>query len=53
MPYELNIMTKTTTEKYTADRIDYSLKVLEQYVKALSEVRTSGVIDYKEFPFGM
>jgi azobenzene reductase len=40
-------------EKYTADRLDYSLKVLEQYVKALSEVRTSGVINYKEFPFGM
>ena len=40
-------------EKYTADRLDYSLKVLEQYVKALSEVRTSGVINYREFPFGM
>ncbi len=40
-------------EKYTADRLDYSLKVLEQYAEALSGVRTSGVIDYKEFPFGM
>ena len=40
-------------EKYTAERLDYSLKVLEQYAKALSSVRNSGVIDYKEFPFGM
>ena len=35
------------------NRIDYSLRVLCQYAQALQSVRDSGVVDYKEFPFGL
>lgn len=34
-------------------RIDYSLRVLVQYAKALRLVRQSGVIDLDTFPYGM
>lgn len=34
-------------------RLAYSTKVLFQYAKALKEVRASGVIDTKTYPFGM
>ena len=34
-------------------RIDYSLKLLLQYSKALAGIRESGVLDHKSFPFGM
>ncbi len=34
-------------------RIDYSLKVLLEYARALRQVRESGVIDLKTFPHGM
>lgn len=33
--------------------IDYSVKVLIEYTKALKGIRESGVLDYKSFPFGM
>jgi NAD(P)H-dependent FMN reductase len=35
------------------ERIDYSLRVLVEYAKALRLVRESGVIDLKAFPYGM
>lgn len=35
------------------ERLDYSLKVFVEYVKALNLVRNSGVIDHKNFPWGM
>jgi NAD(P)H-dependent FMN reductase len=34
-------------------RIDYALAVLLEYGKALSSVRASGVLNRKEFPYGM
>ena len=34
-------------------RIAYSLGVLLEYAKALRQVRASGVIDHKSFPYGM
>jgi len=34
-------------------RIDYGLAVLMQYAEALRQVRASGVLDRKEFPYGM
>jgi NAD(P)H-dependent FMN reductase len=34
-------------------RIDYSLSIFIEYVRALEAVRKSGVIDLKQFPFGM
>jgi NAD(P)H-dependent FMN reductase len=34
-------------------RIDYSLQVLAEYGKALATVRESGVLNRKDFPYGM
>jgi NAD(P)H-dependent FMN reductase len=34
-------------------RIDYGLGLLEQYSKALSQVRESGAINHKDFPYGL
>ncbi|NWG13469.1 MAG: NAD(P)H-dependent oxidoreductase [Acidobacteria bacterium] len=34
-------------------RIEYSLRVLLEYARALRSVRESGVVDLKRFPFGM
>jgi hypothetical protein len=34
-------------------RLDYFLRVLKEYAKALSTVRASGVIDTKSFPNGL
>jgi NAD(P)H-dependent FMN reductase len=34
-------------------RLDYSLAVLAEYGKALKQVRDSGVLDRKAFPYGM
>lgn len=33
-------------------KIDYSLLMLQEYSKAMGAVRTSKVLDYKNFPFG-
>jgi NAD(P)H-dependent FMN reductase len=35
------------------NRLDHGLGILIEYAKALAQVRASGVVDYKEFPFGM
>ncbi len=40
-------------EKYIRGRVDYSLKVLEKYAEGLDVVRNSGVLDAKNYPFGM
>jgi NAD(P)H-dependent FMN reductase len=34
-------------------RIEYSVRVLLEYAKALQSVRSSGVFDFKNFPYGM
>jgi NAD(P)H-dependent FMN reductase len=34
-------------------RLDYSLSVLTEYAKALQTVRASGVLNRKDYPFGM
>jgi hypothetical protein len=40
-------------DEATRSRIRYGVKVLGEYAKALSLVRESGVVDHKNFPFGM
>lgn len=35
------------------ERLNYCLRLLMEYVKALQLVRTSGVVDLKTFPYGM
>ena len=40
-------------DSYIRKRSSYALKVLEQYTKALIEVRKSGVIDHKTYANGM
>jgi NAD(P)H-dependent FMN reductase len=44
---------KDADEKYLRGRIDYSVKLLREYGKALKGLRESGVIDAKNYPFGM
>ena len=41
------------TDKRNTERTDYALRVLIEYAKALTQVRTSGVIDYEKFPNGL
>ncbi len=43
----------TPREENLRERITYSLKVLVEYTKALTPLRSSGLFDYKSFPFGM
>jgi len=40
-------------DQFIRARIDYCLRLLEQYALALRQVRESGVIDHKSFPNGM
>ncbi len=40
-------------DTYVRDRIEYTLKVLACYAPAFRQIRQSGVIDLKAFPFGM
>jgi NAD(P)H-dependent FMN reductase len=40
-------------DAFLRKRLDYSLAVLAEYAKALKLVRDSGVLNRKEFPFGM
>lgn len=40
-------------DQYVRDRLDYSLSMLNEYAKALVAVRSSGVVDRKQYPFGM
>ena len=51
-------MLKTETPASSHDekiriRIEYSLKVLLEYSKALSHIKSSPLLDYKNYPFGM
>jgi NAD(P)H-dependent FMN reductase len=39
-------------DKQIQARLDYSLKLLDQYALALKQVRNSGVVDAKNFPMG-
>ncbi len=40
-------------DAYIKRRISYELAVLAEYAKALKKVRSSGVFDYVQFPYGM
>ncbi len=40
-------------DAYTRKRLDYGLRVLVEYAKASKLVRESGVLNRKDFPFGM
>ncbi len=44
---------KSQDDEYLRGRLDYGLKVLAEYSKALRLVRESGVIDHKSYPNGM
>lgn len=44
---------KNEDDRYIRSRIDYGLKMLEVYGRALRVVRESGVVDSKNFPNGM
>jgi hypothetical protein len=43
----------TKEDSHIRQRLRYALKVLEEYGKALKQVRASGVIDHKTFKSGM
>lgn len=51
----LNDPLKSTSpdDDYIRGRLKYSLRMLQEYARALSLVRASGVPDYKTYPFGM
>ena len=51
--FALDDKVENEQDQYLFPRIDYALNLLEQYAKALKQVRDSGVIDYKNFEFGM
>jgi NAD(P)H-dependent FMN reductase len=40
-------------EVYLYKRIQYELQILKQYTTALKSVRESGVLNFKDYPFGM
>lgn len=40
-------------DRYFRDRLEYSMKVLMEYAKAMQPIRTSGAVDFKKFPNGM
>lgn len=44
---------KDSFESDLRNRLDYFLRVLKEYAKALSSVRASGIIDTKTFPNGL
>jgi NAD(P)H-dependent FMN reductase len=44
---------KSDRDQTTRGRLDYSMKMLLEYAKALSQVRHSGVINHAEFPYGL
>lgn len=49
-------MTDEPASKFETEvrtRLDYSLRLLAEYSKALALVRSSGVVDTKTFPFGL
>lgn len=39
--------------EYLTKRTDYALDLLEEYSKALKQVRNSGKINHEDYPFGM
>ena len=40
-------------DAYIRERIDYALGVLQAYGHALRQVRESGAVDYRRYPYGM
>lgn len=44
---------ENTRDENLRKRLEYSLKILLEYSKALKPVRESNIIDYKSFPYGM
>ncbi len=51
--FALNDKVETEHDEHMFPRVDYSLRLLEQYAKGLKIVRESGVIDHEKFEFGM
>jgi NAD(P)H-dependent FMN reductase len=43
----------TDEDAYIRGRIDYALSILRSYGEALKDVRASGLIDHKTYPYGM
>lgn len=44
---------ENSMDQYIRDRIDYGLKLLSAYNDGLTLVREKGVIDHKNYPYGM
>jgi NAD(P)H-dependent FMN reductase len=44
---------KSDRDQNIRSRLDYSMKLLLEYAKALNYVRQSGVVDHNEFPYGL
>jgi len=40
-------------DTYIRARAEYAIKMLAEYAKAFNQVRASGVLDHKTYPFGM
>lgn len=38
---------------YVRERMDYSLRILNEYRKALASIRAADILDFKKYPFGM
>ncbi len=52
----LNTMDMNVEDKkdgFIKNRINYSISMLGEYAKALKPVRSSSLINYKDFPYGM
>jgi NAD(P)H-dependent FMN reductase len=43
----------SVNDEYLRQRLDYDLKLLSEYEKALKPIRTSGMIQHETYPFGM
>lgn len=46
-------VSESEDDRLTRSRLDYCLQLLRQYAKALTMVRESGVVDFKNHPNGM
>lgn len=51
--FALNGKIENEHDEYIFPKMDYSLRLLEQYAKGLKIVRDSGVVDHEKFEFGM
>jgi NAD(P)H-dependent FMN reductase len=48
-----SVATEEKEDVYVRERLDYSLRILNEYGRALSSVRAADLFDFKKYPFGM